>query len=115
MREIELADTTDKDGNILKNLPVTVYDTSGPYTDDKALVDLEKGLPKLRKEWILDRKDVEELEGLSSDYGRMRQADTDLDHLRFDHVNTQPLKAKEGKYVSQYYYAKKGIVTPEME
>ena len=115
MREIELADTTDKDGNILKNLSVTVYDTSGPYTDDKVLVDLEKGLPKLRKEWILDRNDVDELEGLSSDYGRMRQADTDLDHLRFDHVNTKPLKAKKGKYISQYYYAKKGIVTPEME
>jgi len=115
MREIELADTTDKDGNILKNLPVTVYDTSGPYTDDNITVDLEKGLPKLRKDWILDRKDVEELEGLSSDYGRLRQSDADLDHLRFDHVNTKPLKAKEGKYVSQYYYAKKGIVTPEME
>jgi phosphomethylpyrimidine synthase len=115
MREIQLADTTDKDGNTIKNHPVTVYDTSGPYTDDNITVDLEKGLPKLRKQWILDREDVEELEGLSSEYGRMRMADAELDHLRFDHVSTQPLKAKNGKFVSQYYYAKKGIITPEME
>lgn len=115
MREIQLADTTDKDGNTIKNHPVTVYDTSGPYTDDNISVDLEKGLPKLRKQWILDREDVEELEGLSSEYGRMRMADAELDHLRFDHVSTQPLKAKDGKFVSQYYYAKKGIITPEME
>lgn len=115
MREIELADTTDKNGNVIKNHPVTVYDTSGPYTDENIEVNLEKGLPKLRKQWILDREDVEELESLSSEYGRMRLADKNLDHLRFDHVSSTPLKAKEGKYVSQYYYAKKGIITPEME
>ncbi|WP_421919127.1 phosphomethylpyrimidine synthase ThiC [Marinifilum sp.] len=115
MREIELADTTDKDGNTIKNHPVTVYDTSGPYTDDQIVVDLEKGLPKIRKQWIQGRDDVDELDGMSSDYGRARLADESLDHLRFDHVSTKPLRAKEGKYVSQYYYAKKGMITPEME
>lgn len=115
MREIQLAATTDKHGNVIKNHPVTVYDTSGAYTDENSTVNLEKGLPKLRKQWILDRNDVEELNQLSSEYGRMRQADKNLDHLRFEHVSTKPLKAKEGKYISQYYYAKKGIITPEME
>lgn len=115
MREIQLSDTTDKNGTVIKNLPVTVYDTSGPYTDENIHVELEKGLPKLRKEWILKRGDVEELESLSSDYGRMRHADASLDHLRFEHVNTKPLRAKAGKCVSQYYYAKQGIITPEME
>jgi phosphomethylpyrimidine synthase len=115
MREIQLAATTDKHGNVIKNHPVTVYDTSGAYTDENSTVNLEKGLSKLRKQWILDRNDVEELNQLSSEYGRMRQADKNLDHLRFEHVSTKPLKAKEGKYISQYYYAKKGIITPEME
>lgn len=115
MREVQLSDTLDKEGNVFKNEPVTVYDTSGPYTDEKHTIDLEKGLPKLRAQWILDRNDVEQLDGLSSDYGRMRHADASLDHLRFEHVSTKPLRAKEGKCITQYYYAKQGIITPEME
>ncbi|MCL3780848.1 phosphomethylpyrimidine synthase ThiC [Prolixibacteraceae bacterium JC049] len=115
MREIQLADTVDKNGNRMKNLPVTVYDTSGPYTDENYTVDLKKGLAKLRHGWILDRDDVEQLDKLSSEYGCKRLNDSSLDHLRFEHVSRQPLKAKGGKYVSQYYYARKGIITPEME
>lgn len=115
MREIGLSDTVDNKGNVEKNAPITVYDTSGPYTDENYSVDLAKGLPKLRQQWIEDRGDVVRLDGLSSDYGRMRQNDASLDHLRFDHVSTNPLVAKGDKPVSQYYYAKQGIVTPEME
>lgn len=115
MREIALSSTKDKDGNLLKNDPVTVYDTSGAYTDENIEVDVIKGLPKLRQQWILDRGDVDQLSGLSSEYGRQRHNDPSLDALRFDHVSTTPLKAKEGKCVSQYYYAKQGIITPEME
>ncbi len=115
MREIQLASTKDKDGNILENLPVTVYDTSGPFTDQSVDVDIKKGLSKLRHKWIVERNDVENLSALSSEYGRKRKEDSSLDKLRFEHVVTNPLKAKKGKYVSQYYYAKKGIITPEME
>jgi len=115
MREIHLADAKDKEGNIIKNPPVPVYDTSGPYTDNSNEIDIEKGIPQLRKNWILDRNDVEILDYLSSEYGRKRHYDTSLDKLRFKHVNTHPLKAKKGKYVSQYYYARQGIITPEME
>jgi phosphomethylpyrimidine synthase len=115
MREISLAETKDKDGNVFKNEPITVYDTSGPYTDENINVDLKKGLPKLREQWIVDRDDVDRLDSLSSEFGRMRHDDSSLDALRFDHVSTTPFKAKEGKCVSQYYYAKQGIITPEME
>lgn len=115
MREITMSDTLDKDGNIIKNHPVTVYDTSGPFTDQAIQIDVKKGLPKLRQSWVLNRNDVTILPDLSSKYGRMRHADTALNHLRFEHVSTQPLKAKTGQCVSQYYYAKQGIITPEME
>ena len=115
MREITLSSTKDKDGNVFINEPVTVYDTSGAYTDDNYTVDLTKGLPTLRKQWILDRGDVEELQELSSEYGKMRHADSSLDYLRFEHVNTRPLRAKKGACITQYYYAKQGIITPEME
>ncbi len=115
MREISLAETKDKDGHVFQNDPITVYDTSGAYTDDNYSVDIKKGLPQLRSEWIKERGDVDELSALSSDYGTMRHADEALDYLRYEHVNTHPLKAKKGKIVSQYYYAKQGIITPEME
>ena len=115
MREITLSPTKDKDGNVFINEPVTVYDTSGAYTDDNYQVDLTKGLPTLRKQWILERGDVEELSELSSEYGKMRHADKSLDYLRFEHVNTRPLRAKKGANITQYYYAKQGIITPEME
>ena len=115
MREIELTDTVDKfNGKTEKNAPVTVYDCSGPYTDPNIVIDVKKGLPKLRQQWILDRGDVEELPGISSDYGKERLADGSLDHLRFEHLGN-PLRAKQGANVSQLHYAKKGIITPEME
>ncbi len=73
MREIELTDTVDKfNGKTEKNAPVTIYDTSGPYTDENFEIDVRKGLPKLRHQWILDRGDVEELPSISSEYGKER-------------------------------------------
>ncbi|TAJ11561.1 phosphomethylpyrimidine synthase ThiC [Marinilabiliaceae bacterium JC017] len=114
-REILLSDTHHRDGSVTQNPPVTVYDTSGPYTDDSFVLDLELGLPRLRESWILERGDVEQLSGLTSEYGQKRLADRSLDHLRFDHVNHNPLRAKDGKTVTQYYYACQGIITPEME
>ena len=115
MREIQLSDTKDKDGNLIKNRPVTIYDTSGPYTDDKISVDAKKGLPRLREQWIVSRNDVLRLSVLSSEYGLVRLQDESLDSIRFEHYNEKPLKAADGKVVSQYYYAKQGIITPEME
>ncbi|WP_188935574.1 phosphomethylpyrimidine synthase ThiC [Dyadobacter endophyticus] len=121
MREISLTDTRihggarpGKPGASEPNEPVTVYDTSGPYTDPNIEIDVKKGLPALRAEWVRGRGDVEELETISSEYGRMRLADAKLDHLRFAH-NAKPLRAKAGMNVSQLHYAKKGIITPEME
>ncbi len=118
MREITLTDTVHKFGKYEattdKNAPVTVYDTSGPYTDPNIDIDVRQGIPRLRAQWILDRGDVEELEGISSSYGQERLDDTSLDHLRFEHLS-KPLKAKKGQNVSQLHYAKKGIITPEME
>ncbi|HUG77685.1 MAG TPA: phosphomethylpyrimidine synthase ThiC [Burkholderiales bacterium] len=92
------------------NPPLTVYDTSGPYTDPAARIDIRKGLPALREKWILDRGDVETLEGPSSAYGRARLADPKLAELRFD-LHRRP---RRGQCVTQMRYAKKGIVTPEM-
>ncbi len=118
MREISLTDTVHKFGKYEattdKNAPVTVYDTSGPYTDPNVEIDVRKGIPRLRSQWILDREDVEELDTISSSYGQERLDDNSLDHLRFEHLS-KPLKAKKGQNVSQLHYAKKGIITPEME
>ncbi len=117
MREIELTDTVHNyngSNKVEKNIPINVYDTSGPFTDPNISIDLKKGLPRLREEWILNRGDVEELKEQSSEYGRKRLNDKSLDHLRFEHLKN-PLKAKPGKNVSQMYYAKQGIITPEME
>ena len=115
MREIKLEDTHDRQsGKVEKNLPVTIYDTSGPYTDPSAEVDISKGLPRLREQWIKERGDVEELPGISSDYGKERLSDKGLDAIRFPNLR-KPLRAKEGKNVSQLHYARKGIITPEME
>ncbi len=115
MRRIALSPTIDIDGKKVENEPVVVYDTSGPYTDPDYKVDLHKGLPKIREQWIADRNDTIKLDGLSSEYGRMRQNDKSLDALRFEHVNTTPRVAKPGHRVSQMYYARQGIITPEME
>ncbi|MCL1680025.1 MULTISPECIES: phosphomethylpyrimidine synthase ThiC [Elizabethkingia] len=114
MREITLSPTKLSSGGIEVNPPVTVYDTSGPYTDDQAVIDVRKGLPRIREQWILDRGDIEVLEGITSEYGKQRLADDKLDDLRFEYSH-KPMVAKEGMNVSQLYYAKKGIITPEME
>jgi len=114
MREISLSPTKLVNGKIEDNHPVTVYDTSGPYTDPDVKIDLKKGLTRLREEWILKRGDVEKLDGFTSEYCAKRLADKNLDHLRFEHLK-KPLKAKAGCNVSQMHYAKKGIITPEME
>lgn len=115
MREIALSNTVDIDGSIIENTPVVVYDTSGPYTDSNHRIDLNKGLDRIREEWIEERNDTEILDNLSSDYGRMRHADKSLDSLRFEHVRTNPRRAKEGAEITQMAYARKGIITPEME
>ncbi len=115
MREVSLEDTNDSFNNKkTTNAPVTIYDTSGPYTDPNIEIDIKKGLPLVRDEWIRNRGDVEELDGQTSEYGRERFSDTSLDHLRFEHIR-KPLRAKKGKNVSQLHYARKGIITPEME
>ncbi len=115
MREISLEDTVDKfNGTVVKNNPVTIYDTSGPYTDTTLEIDVKKGIQPLREKWILERGDVEQLADISSDYGKERLLNSDIDYLRFEHIK-KPLKAKKGANVSQMYYAKKGIITPEME
>lgn len=114
MREIELSPTKLSNGKLEHNPPVTVYDTSGPYTDENSEINIEKGLPRIREQWILDRNDVEILDGITSEYGKARLADSKLDELRFSY-NHKPKVAKEGKEVTQLYYAKQGIITPEME
>lgn len=117
MREISLSDTMhghNGSATTEKNAPIYVYDTSGPYTDPSVAIDLKQGLPRLRQDWILKRGDVQELPDYTSAYGKQRLADKSLDHLRFNHLK-RPLKAKGGANVSQLHYAKKGIITPEME
>ncbi|KMQ66839.1 thiamine biosynthesis protein ThiC [Chryseobacterium angstadtii] len=114
MREIHLSPTRLTNGTLEENLPVTIYDTSGPYTDENASIDIMKGLPRIREQWILDRKDVEILTGITSEYGKARLADSRLDELRFAYDH-KPKVAKEGLELTQLYYAKQGIITPEME
>ncbi len=116
MREISLSPTIDNTTRkkIEDNPSVTVYDTSGAYTDPNIEIDVHKGLNRLRESWIMDRGDVEELVGISSEYGQERLADTSLDELRFTDLK-KPLRAKPGQNVSQLHYARKGMITPEME
>ncbi len=113
MREIEQAETEAGFG-AEANPPITVYDTSGPYTDPEIKIDLLKGLPDLRRAWIDERDDTEWLDGPSSAFGRRRNSDAKLASLRFEHIS-KPRCAKAGANVSQMHYARKGIVTPEME
>ena len=96
------------------NTPVYIYDTSGPFSDPSMQIDLKKGLPRMRESWITVRGDVEQLPSITSEYGKMRRDDKSLDHLRFEHI-ALPYRAKAGKCCTQMYYAKQGIVTPEME
>ncbi|MEY8761561.1 phosphomethylpyrimidine synthase ThiC [Chryseobacterium tongliaoense] len=114
MREIHLSATKLTNGTLEHNSPVTIYDTSGPYTDENAEIDILKGLPRIREQWILDRKDVHVLDQISSEYGRTRLADSRLDELRFSY-NHKPKVAKEDQEVTQLFYARQGIITPEME
>lgn len=116
MREITLTPTRlhGTKGEATENPSVVVYDTSGPYTDPNIDIDVRKGLPRLRESWIKDRNDVEQLSTVTSAYGRERLADAKLDSLRFSHLHT-PLKAKPSQNVTQLHYARKGIITPEME
>ena len=123
MRRIEQSDTPvfgaphvhgSEPPTLEPNPPIFVYDTSGPYTDPAARIDIRKGLPALRAAWIAERGDVEQLAGPSSRYGQERLADPKLTQLRFD-LHRQPRRALAGKNVSQMHYARRGIVTPEME
>ncbi|MFG1487831.1 phosphomethylpyrimidine synthase ThiC [Oceanospirillum sp. HFRX-1_2] len=113
MREISLSPTTGSFGNE-ENEPLRVYDTSGPYTDPAVQIDVRKGLNPQRNAWIEARDDTEVLSKLSSEYGRMREADLTLEPLRFD-LQRKPRRAKAGKNVTQMHYARQGIITPEME
>ncbi len=118
MREITLSATPiqNPDGTpgFEQNQPVMVYDTSGPYTDPEVSIDIREGLPELRTAWIEERDDSEVLPDCSSEYGRKRAQDKNLDHLRFNHYR-KPRRAKAGHNVTQMHYARKGIITPEME
>ncbi|QEY18557.1 phosphomethylpyrimidine synthase ThiC [Cellvibrio sp. KY-GH-1] len=113
MREITLDDTPTAFGGE-KNAPVRVYDTSGPYTDPTVKIDLRTGLPEVRTRWIEERNDTEVLQDSHSEFTKQRLSDDTLDHLRFN-LTRQPRRAKAGMNVSQMHYAKKGIITPEME
>ncbi|ATI00873.1 phosphomethylpyrimidine synthase ThiC [Alcaligenes faecalis] len=112
-REISLADTPSHFG-AESNPPLSVYDTSGPYTDPSVQIDIRKGLPPVRQAWISERNDTELMAGLNSQYGQARQADPELDTLRFE-LKRQPRRSISGANVTQMHYARRGIITPEME
>ena len=117
MREIHQHPTvTVENGKRIEHLnqPVTVYDTSGPYTDPSIKIDINKGLPRNREKWIEERNDTIILEDITSEYGKARRDNKSLDAIRFP-IKHLPRVAKEGKRVTQLHYARKGIITPEME
>jgi len=113
MREVAQSPTLTSDGRE-ENPPIYVYDTSGPYSDPAARIDLMAGLAEVRGAWIDERGDTELLDGPTSGFGRRRQQDPALAHLRFEHIRT-PRRAKPGHNVSQMHYARRGEITPEME
>nr|WP_312823412.1 phosphomethylpyrimidine synthase ThiC [Acinetobacter oleivorans] len=113
MREISLTDTPTGLGGE-HNPPVMVYDTSGVYTDPNVQIDLDKGLPSVRQNWIEERNDTDVLSGLTSTFGQERLKDIRTADIRFAHIQN-PRRAKAGKNVTQMHYAKQGIITPEME
>ena len=112
-REVEQSDTSTSFGGE-KNPPLTVYDTSGPYTDPDARIDIRKGLAPIRRVWIEERNDTEVLSGPTSLYGRERLEEPSLAAMRFD-LRRPPRRARSGQNVTQMHYARKGIITPEME
>ena len=114
MREVSQSETPASMG-AEKNPPIFVYDTSGPYTDPNVRIDIRNGLAPTRLNWILDRKDTEELPGPSSQFGKIRASDSKLTELRFAGLHRRPRRAMPGKNVSQMHYARQGLVTPEME
>jgi phosphomethylpyrimidine synthase len=113
MRQVEQADTPASFGSE-QNPPITLYDTSGPYTDPDSTIDLMRGLPALRDVWIEERGDTEQLPGPSSEFGRDRQSSPELAQLRFEHIRP-PRRARSGANVTQMHYARRGVITPEME
>lgn len=117
MRKISLTPTvTIKNGEktVRENDPVVVYDTSGVYTDPSVHLDINQGLPRFREEWIATRSDLEQLPGITSQYGRERENNPDLEPIRFKHRHA-PRRAKKGEAITQMALARKGIITPEME
>jgi phosphomethylpyrimidine synthase len=113
MREITQSDTPASMG-AEKNPPIFVYDTSGPYTDPAVKIDIRSGLAPLRQKWVEARGDTVALDGPSSRYGQERLADPELASLRFN-LERKPRIAKPGMNVTQMHYARKGMVTSEME
>ena len=113
LREIAQDDTVTDKGRE-PNPPIPVYDTSGAYGDPNAKIDLKQGLPHIRSAWLNERGDTEILSGLSSEYGLERAHDPHTAHLRFNQI-TRPRRAKAGRNVTQMHYARKGIITSEME
>ncbi|MCD8030265.1 MAG: phosphomethylpyrimidine synthase ThiC [Bacteroides sp.] len=97
-----------------ENPDIYIYDTSGPYSDPNASIDLRKGLPRWRETHLRNNPDIELLPEITSTYGRMRRRDPSLDSLRFEHI-ALPYRARQGKQITQMYYARQGIITPEME
>lgn len=114
MREISQTPTITMQGDEVANPPICVYDTSGPYTDPHVVLDICKGLTPFRQAWINERNDTEQLEGLTSSYGRKRAQDPALAPLRFPNIG-RPRRAKARANVTQMHYARQGLVTPEME
>ncbi|EIT10455.1 phosphomethylpyrimidine synthase domain protein, partial [Yersinia pestis PY-92] len=118
MREIQLSPTqiggSKNEPRYEDNEAIPVYDTSGPYGDPQAKLDVHNGLPKLRAAWVADRQDTEALASVSSGFTQQRLADEGLDHLRFEHL-PRPRKAATGQCVTQLHYARQGKITPEME
>lgn len=115
MREIELSPTKLRNEAIIDNRPLIVYDTSGPYTDPEIEVDIKKGLPRIREGWIEERKNTVRMQRSESDYTNKRLNNKSLEELRFPHFNKSPLKGRENRPVTQLFYARQGIITPEME
>ena len=113
VREIAQSETSASFG-AEPNPPITVYDTSGPYTDPTVKIDIRSGLAPLRARWIAERADTEELAGPTSRFGVDRLNDPKLAELRFN-LHRRPRRARSGANVTQMHYARRGIVTPEME
>jgi len=117
MRKVNLTPTVkvvNGEKVMTENAPVYVYDTSGVYTDPEVRTDINNGLPRIREAWIARRDDLEQLPGITSDYGRRRELDPALDPIRFAH-RYAPRCAKEGKAITQMALARAGVITPEME